>query len=83
MVHVQVFLSKNIISLLNNYKHNKTYNQANCRAFADTTGYEPSGEKNAWERLQEDNGLGFFYSYDHVTPHIVNSFIFCSNFCSL
>ena len=50
-----------------------------CRAYKDTTGYVPSNipGKNQgssfeekWEPLLEDNGKGFFYRQEHVTPHI-------------
>lgn len=54
---------------------------ANCRQFSDTTGYFPKNSpygkqpvglkrEQKWEPLLEDNGLGFFYYQQHVTPHI-------------
>ena len=56
---------------------------ANCRAYADTTNYRPfklplSGYGRSflrlpripWQPLVEDNGKGFFYRQEHVTPHI-------------
>lgn len=52
---------------------------ANCRPFSDTTGYIPknnpwellNGQKvYYWQPLIESNELGFFYSQEHVTPHI-------------
>ncbi|CAJ1910861.1 unnamed protein product [Cylindrotheca closterium] len=53
----------------------------NCRPFRDSTGYtpkvspygkSPKGIKfaEAWKPLLEDNGSGFFYYQQHVTPHI-------------
>lgn len=54
-----------------------------CRPFKDTTGYQPKscGPKKSkkgpttiscdrWQPLLEDNGRGFFYYQEHVTPHI-------------
>lgn len=54
---------------------------ANCRPFADTTGYETfpirrSGPRifkwgrPPWQQLVETDGRGFFYQQEHVTPHI-------------
>mmetsp|Transcript_43070 Transcript_43070/g.104244 ORF Transcript_43070/g.104244 Transcript_43070/m.104244 type:complete len:541 (+) Transcript_43070:524-2146(+) len=53
----------------------------NCRQFSDTTGYFPKnspygsqrlglGREQNWEPLLEDDGFGFFYYQQHVTPHI-------------
>lgn len=53
----------------------------NCRAFRDSTGYAPKVSPygkgpqgiefaEAWQPLLEDNGFGFFYYQQHVTPHI-------------
>ena len=69
------------------YSLNDGYNQlgkdtgctANCRAYADVTGYQPVSEtcdddisdnKDRWEPLLEDNGKGYFIVQQHVTPHI-------------
>mmetsp|Transcript_25218 Transcript_25218/g.69650 ORF Transcript_25218/g.69650 Transcript_25218/m.69650 type:complete len:545 (+) Transcript_25218:109-1743(+) len=56
-----------------------------CRQFRDTTGYIPKnspydngnrqkrgkkGQEQNWEPLLEDDGFGFFYYQQHVTPHI-------------
>lgn len=52
----------------------------NCRAFSDTTGYSPVGQSystgwnnrycDRWTPLTEDDGRGFFFDQQHVTPHI-------------
>ena len=53
----------------------------NCRAYSDPLGlyddrvkYKPFivGNKGAftWANLLEDDGVGFFYKQEHVTPHI-------------
>jgi len=52
----------------------------NCRKFSDTTGYEPVNNfydprrlpalQDRWMPLLEDNGKGFFYFQEHVTPQI-------------
>mmetsp|Transcript_27820 Transcript_27820/g.47290 ORF Transcript_27820/g.47290 Transcript_27820/m.47290 type:complete len:563 (+) Transcript_27820:224-1912(+) len=51
----------------------------NCRSYKDTTGYYPTNDPNIvqgtnfeerWEPLLEDNGKGFFYRQEHITPHI-------------
>ena len=50
--------------------------QYNCRPYADTTGYEPKniGAGNSsmrnWQPLLEDDGRGFYFRQEHVTPHI-------------
>jgi hypothetical protein len=50
--------------------------KANCRPFADPTGYAPKNSPHAltsptlWQPLIEDDGLGFFYAQEHVVPHI-------------
>ncbi|KAL7567114.1 hypothetical protein ACA910_009442 [Epithemia clementina (nom. ined.)] len=53
--------------------------QASCRAYRDVTGYAPKNDpykieskqiEELWEPLLEDNGKGFFYHQEHVTPHI-------------
>ena len=41
-----------------------------CRAYHDPTGYAPVDRSDRWRPLLEDNGLGFFYRQEHVTPHI-------------
>ena len=54
---------------------------ANCRAYADTTGYDTyhirTGSRKflrwrrvPWQQLTETDGNGFFYDQEHVTPHI-------------
>lgn len=49
---------------------------ANCRPFSDTTGYKPRNspweitEPTAWQPLTENDKQGFFYTQEHVTPHI-------------
>lgn len=49
---------------------------ANCRPFADTTGYQPKNnpwflnDTEAWQPLIESDDLGFYYAQEHVTPHI-------------
>mmetsp|Transcript_26338 Transcript_26338/g.72719 ORF Transcript_26338/g.72719 Transcript_26338/m.72719 type:complete len:546 (+) Transcript_26338:155-1792(+) len=53
----------------------------NCRDYSDVTGYEPQspackkkkqGKKSMqrWVPMMEDDGKGFFYKQEHVTPHI-------------
>jgi len=58
---------------------NNGHCETNCRPFADTSGYNPVNipgtlysrlYKRRWQPLLEDNGLGFFYRQEHVTPHI-------------
>lgn len=50
---------------------------ANCRPYMDNTGYEPqTDDTTRWQPLLEDNGLGFFYFQEHVTPHIGMNAIF-------
>ena len=51
----------------------------NCRPFRDTTNYQPQGAAGfpeAWEPLLEDDGNGFFYKQEHVTPHIGTKGVF-------
>jgi hypothetical protein len=49
---------------------------ANCRPFTDSYGYVPKNspweitDPNAWQPLIESDDLGFFYTQEHVTPHI-------------
>jgi len=44
---------------------------SNCMPYGDTTGYEPKVNRRLrWKPLRENNGKGFSYQYDHVTPHI-------------
>ena len=52
-----------------------------CRAYQDVAGYVPVNNPNRkqgvffeerWEPLMEDNGKGFFYLQEHVTPQIGN-----------
>jgi len=44
---------------------------SNCMPYGDTTGYEPKlNRRLRWKPLRENNGKGFSYQYDHVTPHI-------------
>jgi hypothetical protein len=53
--------------------------EVNCRPYRDVTGYAPvndpwkvenQNKEARWEPLLEDNGRGFFYRQEHVTPHI-------------
>lgn len=43
---------------------------SSCRAYSDTTGYEPINATGRWQPLIDDNGKGFFYEQKFVTPHI-------------
>jgi len=48
----------------------------NCRPFEDYTGYVPVNgphtlvNKTRWMPLVESDGTGFFYTQEHVTPHL-------------
>eukprot|EP00523_Entomoneis_sp_CCMP467_P000236 CAMPEP_0168757914 /NCGR_PEP_ID=MMETSP0724-20121128/21423_1 /TAXON_ID=265536 /ORGANISM="Amphiprora sp., Strain CCMP467" /LENGTH=340 /DNA_ID=CAMNT_0008806761 /DNA_START=55 /DNA_END=1078 /DNA_ORIENTATION=- len=41
----------------------------NCRDYSDVTGYEKKSMQR-WVPMMEDDGKGFFYKQEHVTPHI-------------
>jgi len=54
---------------------------AHCRNYSDPTGFAPStspyddstfsaSSSDKWQPLLEDDGRGFFYHQEHVTPHI-------------
>ena len=43
---------------------------SSCRAYSDTSGYEPINAAGRWQPLIDDNGKGFFYEQKFVTPHI-------------
>mmetsp|Transcript_63691 Transcript_63691/g.101352 ORF Transcript_63691/g.101352 Transcript_63691/m.101352 type:complete len:545 (-) Transcript_63691:76-1710(-) len=44
---------------------------ANCNRYSDYTGYQPKrNDPHRWQPLQEFNGKGFSYHYDHVVPQI-------------
>ena len=45
-----------------------------CSPYSDVTGYAPPADSSTceierWLPLVEDNGHGFFYRQEHVTPH--------------
>jgi len=48
----------------------------NCRPYEDYTGYVPMNgphtlnNKTRWMPLVESNGIGFFYTQEHVTPQL-------------
>ena len=42
----------------------------NCRPYSDTTGYAPVDDLGRWQPLMEENGKGFFFRQEFVTPHI-------------
>ena len=45
--------------------------QVNCRPFKDTTNFKTKSKNpTKWRPILEDNGAGFFYKAQHVTPHI-------------
>ena len=48
-----------------------------CSLYSDVTGYAPADwsmrERERWLSLVEDDGRGFFYRQEHVTPHSKSS----------
>lgn len=60
-----------------NFEGGENSNTCN-RPWCDWTGYEPPNnpwtldDVTGWQPLIEDNGRGFFYAQDHVTPQVYN-----------
>jgi hypothetical protein len=46
---------------------------ANCRPYADTSGYQPSMGPDRWVPLLEDDGKGYFVHQVNVAPNVGNT----------